>query len=136
MNQALQTAALSGVDVRLMLPKHSDTKSVNMATHSYIDDMIKAGVKIYFYKTGFLHSKLFITEDVTCIGSANMDFRSFEHNFEINAFVYDKPFGEQMRKIFNHDTQNCEKLNIRTWLKRPLKEKLQESFMRLFAPLL
>ncbi len=137
LNQALQTAALSGVDVRLMLPKRADARSVNMASHSFIDDMVKAGAKVYFYNPGFLHSKMVLSDDMlTCIGSANMDFRSFEHNFEVNAFVYDESFALQMKKIFFHDLHNCEKLVPARWLKRPLKQRLAESFMRLFSPLL
>lgn len=137
LNQALQTSALGGIDVRLMLPKRSDTRTANMATHSFIDEMVKAGVKVYFYKPGFLHSKLLVTDDaVTCIGSANMDFRSFEHNFEINAFVYQPAFAKQMRKVFMYDMHHCERLVPTRWLRRPLKQRLAESFMRLFSPLL
>lgn len=137
LNQALQTAALGGVDVRLMLPKRSDTKAANMATHSFIDEMVKAGVKVYFYLPGFLHAKLLLSDDsITCIGSANMDFRSFEHNFEINAFVYETSFALRMKKVFMHDLQNCEKVIPAKWFKRPLKQRLAESFMRLFSPLL
>ena len=137
LNQALQTAALGGVDVRLMLPKRSDTRSANMATHSFLDEMVKAGVKVFFYEPGFLHSKLLVSDDeLTCIGSANMDFRSFEHNFEINAFVYQQEFALQMKKIFHYDMHHCEKLNPSRWLKRPRKQRLAESFMRLFSPLL
>lgn len=137
LNQALQIAALGGVDVRLMLPKRSDTRSANMASHSFIDEMVKAGVKVYFYKPGFLHSKLVVTDDaLTSIGSANMDFRSFEHNFEINAFVYQKEFALQMKRVFIHDMHHCERLIPSRWLKRPLKQRMAESFMRLFSPLL
>lgn len=137
LNQALQIAALGGVDVRLMLPKRSDTRTANMATHSFIDEMVKAGVKVYFYKPGFLHSKLLVIDDsLTCIGSANMDFRSFEHNFEINAFVYQASFALQMKKIFLYDLHNCERIIPSQWLRRPRKQRLAESFMRLFSPLL
>ena len=137
LNQALQTAALGGVDVKLMLPKRSDTKTANMATHSFIDDMVKVGAKVYFYEPGFLHSKLVVSDDeITCVGSANMDFRSFEHNFEINAFVYQKEFALRMKKIFQHDIHSCEKLVPSRWLRRPLKQRIAESFMRLFSPLL
>ena len=97
LNSALQEAALAGIDVRLMLPARSDSKVVDLATHSYLDDMMKAGVKILFYMPGFLHSKLLIIDDMlSVIGSANMDFRSFEHNFEVNAFVYDGEFTARM----------------------------------------
>jgi cardiolipin synthase len=137
LNQALQTAALGGVDVRLMLPKRSDTKAANMASHSFMDDMVKAGAKVYFYEPGFLHSKLILSDDaLTCIGSANMDFRSFEHNFEITAFVYQSEFALRMKKIFMHDLQSCERLVPSRWLRRPLRQRLAESFMRLFSPLL
>jgi len=137
LNQALQIAALGGVDVRLMLPRRSDTRTVNMASHSYIDEMLKAGVKVYFYKPGFLHSKLIVIDNaVTCIGSANMDFRSFEHNFEINAYIYDREFASQMKKVFYHDMHHCERLIPSRWLKRPIKQRMAESFMRLFSPLL
>lgn len=137
LNQALQTAALGGVDIRLMLPKRSDTRSANMASHSFIDEMVKAGVKVYFYKPGFLHSKLVVTDDaLTSIGSANMDFRSFEHNFEINAFIYQEEFALQMKRLFLHDMHHCERLIPSRWLKRPLKQRIVESFMRLFSPLL
>ncbi len=137
LNQALQTAALGGVDVKLMLPKKSDTQTANMASHSFIDDMVKVGAKVYFYEPGFLHSKLVVSDDeLTCIGSANMDFRSFEHNFEINAFVYQKEFALRMKKIFQHDMHSCEKLVPSRWLKRPIKQRMAESFMRLFSPLL
>ncbi|MDR2498528.1 MAG: cardiolipin synthase [Tannerellaceae bacterium] len=137
LNQALQAAALGGVDVRLMLPKKSDTRSAHIASHSYIDDMLKAGVKVFFYLPGFLHSKLALTDDaLTCIGSANLDFRSFEHNFEITAFVYHSEFALQMKRIFQHDIHDCEKLNPSQWLRRPRKQRMAESFMRLFSPLL
>jgi len=137
LNQALQIAALGGVDVRLMIPRKSDTRSANMASHSFVDEMVKAGVKVYFYNPGFLHSKLIVVDDmVASIGSANMDFRSFEHNFEINAYVYQEDFAVQMRKLFHHDMQFCDRLVPSRWLKRPLKQRLAESFMRLFSPLL
>jgi cardiolipin synthase len=138
LNQTLQTIALGGVDVRLMLPDHSDTRTANMASRSFLDDMVKAGVRVYFYKSGFLHSKLLVMDDMlTSIGSANIDFRSFEHNFEINAFVYQESFAKQMKKLFFEDiNHHCEQLVPARWLKRPIPKRLAESFMRLFSPLL
>lgn len=136
LNQALQTAGLAGVDVRLMLPNKSDTHLVNMASHSFLDEMEKAGVKVYLYKPGFLHAKLIvIDDDLTIIGSANMDFRSFEHNFEVNAFVYEQDFALKMKEVFSEDMKDCDLLIPSVWLKRPLKQRLTESFMRLFSPL-
>ena len=123
--------------MRLMLPKRSDTRTANMATHSFIDEMVKAGVKVYFYKPGFLHSKLMVADDeLTCIGSANMDFRSFEHNFEVNAFIYDTETALQMREIFLQDQRECVQVFLKNWVKRPWWRKAAESVVRLMAPLL
>jgi cardiolipin synthase len=100
--------------------------------------MVKAGVKVYFYESGFLHAKLLVMDDMlTGIGSANIDFRSFEHNFEINAFVYQEAFAKQMKQVFLDDmNQHCKQLVPARWLKRPILKRLAESFMRLFSPLL
>lgn len=137
LNQALQIAARGGIDVRLMIPQHSDTRMTHLATRSFLAEMLRAGVKIYFYEAGFLHSKLILSDDmVSCIGSANMDFRSLEHNFEVNAFVYQREFALQMKKIFLHDTEHSQRIRPAIWLKRPLRKRFSESFMRLFSPLL
>lgn len=137
LNSALQVAALAGVDVRLMLPARSDSKVVDLASHSYLDDMMKAGVKILFYTPGFLHSKLLIIDDtLTVIGSANMDFRSFEHNFEVNAFTYDAEFTARMASVFDDDASHCHDLAPGEWFNRPRSRRWAESFMRVFSPLL
>ncbi len=137
LNTALQEAALAGVDVRLMLPERSDTKVVDLASHSFLDDMLKAGVKILFYRPGFLHSKMLIVDDeLTIVGSANMDFRSFEHNFEISAFVYDREFAARMTAIFENDAAQCRPVMPGEWFRRPRSRRLAESFMRVFAPLM
>ncbi len=137
LNTALQTAALAGRDVRLMLPEHSDSRMVNLASHSFLDDMLKAGVRIAFYRPGFLHSKLLIVDDdLTVIGSSNMDFRSFEHNFEVNAFVYDRAFAERMAAIYEADQQQCRAVTPNEWFRRPRRIRMAESFLRLFAPLM
>jgi cardiolipin synthase len=97
-----------------------------MASHSFIDEMVKAGVKVYLYLPGFLHSKLtVIDDDLSTIGSANMDFRSFEHNFEVNAFVYQNDFALSMKKVFMEDVENSQLL-VLPWLKRPLKQRIIE----------
>ena len=137
LNQALQMAALGGIDVRLMIPKRSDTRSAQMATFSYIDKMLKSGVKVYLYRKGFLHSKILLVDDaLTSFGSSNFDFRSFEHNFEINAFAYQEDFSLKMKELFMQDINSCEEITYPEWRKRPLTRRLSESFMRLFAPLL
>ncbi len=137
LNTALQGAALAGTDVRLMLPARSDSRLIDLASHSYLDDMMKAGVKILFYKPGFLHAKQMIIDDqLTVVGSANLDFRSFEHNFEINAFVYDAAFNHRMSMIFEADAQQCHSLTPAEWFRRSRRLRFAESFMRIFSPLM
>jgi cardiolipin synthase len=137
LNQALSMAALGGIDVRLMIPRRSDTLSAQLATLSYIEKMLESGVKVYLYDKGFLHSKLMLIDDMlTCFGSANFDFRSFEHNFEINAFAYQTEFALRMKQMFFDDMADCHEVFYPEWRRRPLAERLAESFMRLFAPLL
>ena len=137
LNNALQTAALAGVDVRLILPLRSDSRAVDLAIHSYIDDMMRAGVKIYFYMAGFLHSKLVLIDDELAVfGSSNMDFRSFEHNFEINAFAYDPKLVGRLSALVEEDLTRCHLLTPAEWFNRPRLRKFAESVMRLFSPLL
>ncbi len=134
---ALQTAALSGVDVRLMLPENSDTKVTVLASNSYLKAIMQAGVKVYFYQPGFLHSKLVVADDsIATIGSTNLDFRSFEHNFEINTFIYDTDTAVRLRNLFLDDLKECRRVNLSKWMKRPLKNRFMESVVRLFSPLL
>ena len=137
LNAALQEAALAGIDVRLMLPERSDSRVVDLASHSYLDDMVQAGVKIAFYTPGFLHSKLLlIDDDLAVVGSANMDFRSFEHNFEVNAFVYDRAFNARLAAIYETDLGDCRRVTPGDWFRRPRTRRWAESFMRIFSPLL
>ncbi len=134
---ALQTAALAGIDVRLMLPEKADSRLTHLGSCSYLKDILKAGVKVYLYQKGFLHSKVMVSDDsLSTVGSTNMDFRSFEHNFEINAFLYDKETALQMKEIFLHDQKDCTQLQAKTWDKRPLTQRAAESVVRLLAPLL
>lgn len=135
--QSLQSAALSGIDVRLMVPEHSDTRFVSTAAHSYFEEMMNAGVKIYQMQPDFLHSKVMISDDfISVVGSANMDFRSFEHNFEVNAYIYDADFSKKMKRIFWDDMQRCIQINLKDWKNRSRIKKFQESLLRMFAPLL
>ncbi|MCR4764922.1 MAG: cardiolipin synthase [Bacteroidaceae bacterium] len=137
MLNALQTAALSGVDIRLMIPEKSDTKMTYWGSRSYVSDMLKFGVKVYFYQKGFLHSKLMVSDDrLTTIGSTNMDFRSFEHNFEANAFIYDQQVAEEARSIFLADQRDCVQISLKQWEKRHRRSKIIESLVRLMSPLL
>lgn len=134
---AMQTAALSGVDVRLMLPERADNRITHLGSRSYLADVLRAGVKVYFYKKGFLHSKLMVSDDMlSTVGSTNLDFRSFEHNFEVNAFMYDMETALQMKEIFMLDQRECTQVFLKNWVKRPWPQKALESVVRLLAPLL
>lgn len=134
---ALQTAALAGVDVRIMLPKRADTYLTHKGSLSYLDELMRAGVKVYLYRKGFLHSKLWVSDDeLSSVGSTNMDFRSFEHNFEANAFFYDTGMALYLKEVFLADQKHSQLLSPKLWSQRSWKNKLTESVVRLLAPLL
>lgn len=134
---AMQTAALSGVDVRLMLPEQADTRITHLGSQSYLADVLQAGVKVYFYKKGFLHSKLMVSDDMlSTVGSTNVDFRSFEHNFEVNAFIYGVETALEMKEIFFEDQRECTQIFLKNWSRRSWRRKVVESVVRLLAPLL
>ena len=134
---ALKIAALSGVDVRIMIPEHSDSKLLRFATNSYIKEMLKSNVKIYLYQKGFMHAKTMLVDDeITSIGSTNFDIRSFEQNFEINAFIYDKEFNCRYGEIFTNDIKDCKRISLKSWNKRGIFYKTVESIARLFSPVL
>ena len=134
---ALKVAALSGVDVRIMIPERSDSILLQYATNSYIQEMLKSNVKIFLYQKGFLHAKtLLVDEEITSIGSTNFDTRSFEQNFEINAFIYDKEFNNRYAEIFMTDIKDCKRISLKSWNKRGIFYKTVESIARLFSPVL
>ncbi|MCQ2192534.1 MAG: cardiolipin synthase [Paludibacteraceae bacterium] len=134
---ALQCAALGGVDVRIIIPRHSDAAFALKSSMSYIDEMLKAGVKVYYYEGGFIHSKTIVIDDVlSTVGSANMDFRSFEQNFEINTWIYDPQFANTMKEIFLSDQEKSEQINYEEWKNRSRLKKFGESWARLFSPLM
>ena len=135
---ALRTAALAGVDVRLMVPEKSDSRLLEWASTSYILDVVEAGVKVYLYQEGFNHSKLLVSDDAVCTcGSTNIDFRSFENNFESNAFFFDEGMAMRMKNIFFHDQRHCVQLeDVKANHHRSFLERLWESLIRLLSPLL
>lgn len=134
---AIQMASMRGVDVRLMLPRSSDTTFVHIASMSYLADILNAKVRVFFFEAGFLHSKLMIIDNsLTITGSANMDVRSFEHNFEIDAFIYNEETCSRAKEIFFRDMEQSTLLSVEEWNKRSRFEKFKESVMRLFSPLL
>ena len=134
---ALQTAALSGVDVRLMVSRKSDSPYIDPAARSYYTGLLRAGMRIYEHQTKFIHAKTMVSDDfISVIGSANMDFRSFESNFEVNCYLYDRELAEQNKQLFFTDMLECKEIIPDDWEKRSHWNRLKESVMRLFAPLM
>lgn len=134
---ALQTAALRGVDVRLMIPEKSDTWVALKGMKSYLTEIMEAGVKVYFYQEGFLHAKTLVADDiVSTVGSTNLDYRSFEFNFEVNTFIYNEEFSKQMKDVFLEDEKNCRLVDLNEWIQRPKMVRWSESVCRLFGPIL
>ena len=135
--KALQVAALSKVDVRLMIPRKPDSILLRYASYSYVKQCLTAGIKIYFYEPGMLHSKVvLVDDDFVTTGSTNFDFRSFEHNFEGNVLIYSQEFNQRMRDVMLIDMRQCTRISLRHWRKRPVWQKAVESIVRLFGPLL
>lgn len=137
LNEALISASVRGVDVRLMVPRKSDALFVQLASRSYYKRLMMAGVKVYMYEPGFLHSKLTVIDDtLTIIGSVNIDVRSFEQNLEVEAFIYSKETALRGKEIFLEDQKSSSEIVLREWMKRPIWMRFKESFVRLFTPLL
>ena len=135
---AMQTAVQAGVDVRLMVPYRTDTRLVEWASSSYVRQAAEAGIKVYLYQAGFNHSKILVSDDSLCTcGSTNVDFRSFENNFEGNAFIYDATMAKRMRAIFEEDMTHCLLFDDLPQKYRPaFVQRLWESVVRLLSPLL
>ena len=135
---ALKTAAVGGVDVRIICPLHSDALFTDWASRSYLRELHEAGAKIYLYEAGFMHAKTLVTDDTlsTC-GSTNLDIRSFENNFEVNAFVYDEGMALRMKKVFLDDQkQSVELGDLPDRIAPRFGARLLESLTRLMSPLL
>lgn len=135
---AMRTAALAGVDVRLMVPRHSDSHLLEWASLSYVVETLAAGAKIKLYEGGFNHSKLLVADDeVSTCGSTNIDFRSFENNFESNVFFYDRQMALRIKELYMADeAQSVDFNDVDTLRHRPYLHRLTESLFRLLAPLL
>lgn len=135
--KAIKTAALSGVDVRIIFPQKIDHYIVNIASYSYFEEIMKAGGKVYLYQNGFIHSKVFLVDDeLASIGSSNMDLRSFMLNFEVNAFIYDKEYVNMVADQFYRDQEDSIQLLEENYRTRNVWVRLAESISRLFSPLL
>lgn len=134
---ALCIAAMSGVKVKLLVPAVSDSALVNAAARSYYGEILAAGAEVYLYKKGFIHAKTVVSDgQLAIIGTANMDHRSFELNFEVNSMIYDDKIAGQLRDAFYNDLQNARQINPKTWAKRTTFKQLPEKLCRLLSPLL
>ncbi|MGM0846762.1 MAG: cardiolipin synthase [Bacillota bacterium] len=134
---ALRIAALSGIDVRIMIPNKPDHMFVYWATFSYVGEMLKAGARIYIYDNGFIHAKMIVVDSkISSVGTANIDVRSFRLNFEVNVFIYDIELSKELGKVFVKDIQQSRELTMGDYLKRPLWIRFKESISRLLSPIL
>lgn len=134
---AVKMAAMSGVDVRIMIPGNPDKKVLNWASYSYLGDLLNVGVKCYLYKKGFLHAKTIVADGTICsVGTTNIDIRSFKLNFEVNAFVYSSNTATLLKEFFEEDMNDCDELTLELYNNRPMFSRFIESLIRLFSPVL
>lgn len=134
---ALKQAAISGVDVRVMVPKISDSALVGTTAKFFFKELLEVGVKIYLYEKGFLHAKTLVADSyLSVVGTANMDLRSFDLNFEIMSLIYGKNFAADMEHNFLEDLESCEQLNYEIWMKQSKAKFLTYSVARLISSFL
>ena len=135
--EALSIAALSGVDVRIMIPSKPDHPIVYRATEFYASQIIQSGVKVFVYQNGFLHAKTMIVDgELVTVGTSNFDMRSFRLNFEVNAFIYNEEVARQVETDFLKDLHNCIIATKDYFDKQSRWKKFKQKFARLFAPIL
>jgi cardiolipin synthase len=137
--KSLQTtlchAAQRGVDVRLMIPKRGDRSIfISYASRSYLKPLLESGVKVFFHNTGFIHAKMLVADNkITTVGSTNIDFRSFTQSSEVNAFIYDDAFSQNMQKIFIDDMHHCHMIPQDWWQHRSFKERILQLLVKPFV---
>ena len=134
---SLKSAALRGVDVRLMMPRKTDNFFMRPVNHSYYEECLEAGVRIFIRGGNFIHSKTFVSDDyISSIGTANLDFRSFNINYEVNTYIYDEEAALLNKAIFMEDMEISNELSLEAWDKRQWTRRIFERVLRLFSPLL
>lgn len=134
---SLKLAAFSGTKIKLLVPGISDSRLVNFAARSYYGRLMKAGAEIYYYQKGFIHAKtMVVDQQLAIVGTANMDIRSFDLNFEINAIVYDEEIAKELRQAFYDDLKFATKIDSEKWKKRPARIHLLEKIAGLLSPLM
>ena len=137
-SDSLKLAAASGVDVKIMIPGKGDHPFVYWANLVYAGDLIKEGIRVFHYdKNAFLHAKTVVIDDEVCsIGTANMDTRSFELNFEVSSFIYSEKIAKEQKYEFENDMKMCEELTLEKYQNRSRIVKIKESLSRLFSDVL
>jgi cardiolipin synthase len=134
---ALESAALRGVSVHMILPSRSNHRVTHRAGTSFYAELLEAGVELYEYLPGMIHSKTMLVDDeLTLIGSANMDMRSFRLNFEVHTLMHDRTLTETLEARFEQDRANCRQLRLEQWIRRPWHHRLREGAARLVSPIL
>lgn len=134
---ALRIAALSGIDVRIMIPNQPDHIFVYWASFSFIGELLDIGVKCFIYENGFIHAKMLVVDGkVASVGTTNFDIRSFKLNFEVNAFIYDTNVAGQLYSIYERDLLKSREMTYEMYRNRSLIIKFKESISRLLAPIL
>lgn len=134
---AMKVASLSGVDVRLLMPKRPDKKIVFYASRSYYPELMEAGIKIYEYKEGFMHSKIVIVDgELASIGTSNMDMRSFHLNFEVNAFLFRTKSTTKLVEDYKKDIERSDQIDPEKFKQRSMFIRVVESLFRLLSPML
>ena len=135
--ESLKISALSGVDVRIIIPGKPDHFFMQWAASSYIGELLEAGIKIYNYQKGFIHAKTIVADSaVMSIGTANMDIRSFKLTFEVNAFIFDDRIAKDGQAQFMKDIQNSEEITKEIYDNRSVVVRIKESLIRLVSPIL
>ncbi|EUJ40025.1 cardiolipin synthase [Brochothrix campestris] len=135
--ESLKIAALSGVDVRVMIPSIPDHPFVYWATTNHVSELLKCGAKVYRYQNGFLHAKTVVVDgEVSSVGTANIDNRSFRLNFEVNAFLYDEKISQQLHRIFLEDLKLSSEMTLAQYENRSLWIRFKEGVSRLVSPIL
>jgi cardiolipin synthase len=134
---ALKQAAVSGVDVRLMLPEKSDSAIVGAASKFFFSELLQAGVRIFLYKKGFVHAKTVVADTfLSVVGTANMDIRSFDLNFEIMSVIYGEEFGRQLENVFLEDLKLCDEVKREDWEQKGFIRSLTYAVARLISSFL
>jgi cardiolipin synthase len=133
---ALITAALGGIDVRIILPQNSDSTMAYWLSISYISELLEAGIKVYLYRNGFMHAKLLMVDGIlSSVGSANIDNRSFDLNFEVNALIYSEEITRALEEIYMDDLGRSVEVTLKGWKKRSKTKRIKESLARVLGPL-